>query len=162
MTTREAILYGLRRTGALMTMFTRDLSRQDLHHRVVPQANCAAWILGHLALGDRNMLTSLGVETLPALPYEDFDKRFARDEVAPRAEHFGDAELLPQVFKEHRDALVAAVEALEESRFNEPLPKPLPIAATVGELLLFMPIHAATHIGQISTIRRSLGRPPLA
>lgn len=163
MTTKEAILFGLRRSGAMVQFFTADLSREELHRRIVPEANCAAWILGHLTLSDRGSLKALGVapEKLPGLPYEDFESRFARDETAPRAENYGDAETLPAVFKAHRDALVAAVESADDSVFDKALAPPTRIANTVGELLLFWPIHVAMHIGQISAIRRALGRPPL-
>ena len=33
--------------------------------------------------------------------------------------------------------------------------------ATLGEMLNFMALHAAMHAGQITIIRRSLGRPPI-
>jgi hypothetical protein len=144
-------------------MMTGDLTRQELHHRVVPQANCAAWILGHLILSERYLMRLLGVpaETMPALPDDTFEKRYAQDEAATRAEHFGDAEVLPAVFAEHRDAVIRAVEAADDAVFDKPLGKPMRIARTVGEFLLFTPIHGASHMGQISAIRRSLGKPPV-
>ena len=95
------------------------------------------------------------------LTYEDFEKRFGREEDAPRARSFGDAQMLPAVFKSHRDALFNAVEAADAAEFDKALPQPSRIASTLGELLLFDAIHVAMHIGQISAIRRSLGRPPL-
>ena len=163
MTPKGAIVYGLKFSGNMLGTFTGDLSRQDLHHRIVPAANPAAWIIGHLILAERSALKLLGVapETLPALPYDGFEKRFAQDASAARAEHYGDAEVLPAVFKEHREALIRAVESADDSVFDRPLEKPMRIASTVGELLLFFPIHVASHMGQVSSIRRSLGRPPL-
>lgn len=163
MTTKQAILYSLRLSGNMTQLWTADLSRQELHHRIVPAGNCAAWILGHLVLSERSSLRAVGVarEALPALPDDGFEQRFARDEAAPRAEHYGDAEILPSVFKQHRDALIAAVEAADDSVFDRPLEKPFRVAKTVGEFLLFTPVHAATHMGQVTAIRRSLGRPPL-
>ncbi len=163
MTSKDAILYSLRFSGNLTGMMVGDLSRQELHHRIVPTANAAAWILGHLILSERGAMKILGVpaESLPALPDDGFEQRFARDETAPKSEHYGDAEVLPAVFKEHRDALIRAVEAADDSVFGQPLPQPMRIARTVGEFLLFVPIHVSTHIGQISAIRRSLGRPPV-
>ena len=160
MTSKHAILYGLKFSGNLLGMFTNDLSRQEMHHRTVPTANPAGWILGHLILTDRSLIKLLGGEP-PALPSEDFETRFGRGENAPAANDFGDVESLPALFKAHRDALVAAVEAADDSVFDRPLEKPSRIASTVGEMLAFVPIHVAMHAGQITLIRRSLGRPPL-
>ena len=53
------------------------------------------------------------------------------------------------------------IEAADDAVFDRPLEKPSRIASTVGEMLAFMPIHVAMHAGQITLIRRSLGRPPL-
>ena len=39
--------------------------------------------------------------------------------------------------------------------------KPHPMFATIGELANFMALHAAMHAGQVTIIRRSLGRPPI-
>ncbi|MBC8107310.1 MAG: hypothetical protein H7Z14_12020 [Anaerolineae bacterium] len=46
-------------------------------------------------------------------------------------------------------------------RFTAPVPKPRPMFKTLGELANFMALHATVHIGQITVIRRSLGRPPI-
>lgn len=163
MTTKEAILYSLRFSRNMVGMWTRDLSREDMHYRIVPQANCAAWILGHLILSDRYLLKLVGVpaEAMPALPDDAFEQRFSQDDAAPQAQDYGDAENLPNVFDTHRQAVIQAVEAADDSLFDQPLDKPLRIARTVGEFLLFAPNHGAMHMGQISAIRRSLGRPPL-
>ena len=163
MTDKDAILFNLRRSGAMIGTFTSDLSEADLHHRVVPAANPASWILGHLVLIDRNLLKLLGVgeENMPRLPSAEFGKAYARDEHAPKLAGYPDAAALPALFQQHRDALIGAVEATDESRFAEPLEKPTRIANTLGEMLLFMGLHVAMHVGQISTIRRTLGRPPL-
>ena len=163
MTTKDAILFNLRRSGAMIGTFTSDLSPADLHHRAVPAANAAAWILGHLVLTDRHLLTLLGVgeENMPRLPSAEFAQAYARDEHAPRRERYPDADTLPGLFHQHRDALISAVEASDEAAFDKPLERPRPMANTVGELLLFMGLHVAMHVGQISTIRRTLGRPPL-
>lgn len=160
MNSKQTILYGLRFSARLLDMFTSDLSRQDMHHRVVPAANPAGWIIGHLILTDRSLIKLLG-GVMPALPSEDFEKRFGQGENAPAAGDFGEVERLPALFKTHRDALIAAVEAANEAIFDRPLEKPLRIASTVGELLAFASLHVATHAGQISSVRRSLGRPPL-
>ena len=44
---------------------------------------------------------------------------------------------------------------------DKPVDKPHPMFATLGELANFMALHATMHAGQITIIRRSLGRPPI-
>ena len=163
MTTKDAILYNLRFSGGMLDMLTADLSRQDLNHRVVPESNAAAWTLGHLILTERSLLKRLGVgeDQMPGLPSPDFAARYARDESAPRASSYPEAQELAGLFKEHRAALVDAVKASDEALLDQPLDPPTRIARTLGELILFMGLHVAMHAGQVSTIRRTLGRPPV-
>lgn len=162
-TSRPAILRGLIQSGRMLEMFTDGLTREQLHHRATARANCAAWILGHLVLYERRALSLLGTAPadLPALPFGDFETRFASDDTAAAQSDYGHAEVLPGVFAVHRRALIAAVEQINPAKLDEPLPQETRIASTVGELLLFFPMHVAMHVGQISTIRRSLGMPPL-
>jgi len=163
MTTKEAIVFEMRTTRFLAEAFTQDLSRDELHHRVVPGANAAAWIMGHLVMAERRSLLMLGVPEaeLPKLP-AGFEQAFARDESAPKASDFGDAAAeTPGLFLAHRDALIAAVEKADDAKFEEELAQPIRDARTVGQVLLFFQIHVATHLGQISTIRRSVGKPPV-
>jgi uncharacterized damage-inducible protein DinB len=163
MTGRDAILFNLRSSGNLLQMFTADLSREELHHRVVPDANCAAWLLGHMVLSERRGLALLGVDEgkMPPLPSIEFAETFARDETGPHRDDYGEATELPALFDAHRKEVIAAVEAADDDAFTKPLPQKSPVAETTGELLLFFAVHVATHLGQISTIRRSLGKPPL-
>lgn len=155
----EAIAYALTTGRALLKRFVADLSEKEYLHRAAPNANCAAWILGHLALSDRNVLKRLGAP-LPELP-AGFEHRFSQKEGCPQAEEFGDATKLIGVFDEHRNRLIAAVRAAGPEVLDKPLDKAHPLFKTVGEVANFMALHSVMHAGQISMIRRSLGRPPL-
>ena len=142
-------------------MFTEDLSPQEMLHRTTPKANCAAWLIGHLTLTDRMMLERLGVTDLPTLPGDDFEKRFSRDEGCPQAETFGDVATLLAAFETHRDRLIAIASSMTSEQLDKPLDNPHPRFKTVGELMSFMSLHACIHAGQITMIRRSLGKPPV-
>jgi uncharacterized damage-inducible protein DinB len=158
-TANDAIAYALTTSHIMFGRFLADLGPQDYLHRPTPKANCAAWIVGHLALSDRGLLKRLG-GPLPELP-EGFEKRFSRDEGCPQAEEFGDVTKLAALFDEHRTRLITAVKAAPPGALEKPLDKPHPLFKTMGEMVTFMALHATMHAGQISTIRRSLGRPPL-
>jgi len=156
----ETLAHSLTNSKFMLHRFTDDLKSEDFLHRPTPKANCTAWLVGHLALADRRMLTLLGAGDLPSLP-AGFEKQFSRDEGCPQAQAFGDVSVLLPIFDQHRDRLIAAVKNASPDQLNKPLEKPMPMAKTLGELINFMSLHTSMHAGQITIIRRSLGRPPL-
>ena len=158
-TANNVIVHALTCTHQMVNRFTADLQPAEYLHRPAPKANCAAWTLGHLALSDRNILKKLGAE-LPPLP-EGFEKRFSRDEGCPQASEFGDVTILMPLFRAHRTALIEAVKRATPEQLDKPLEKPHPVFGTAGQLANFMGFHSIMHAGQISQIRRHLGRPPV-
>ena len=44
---------------------------------------------------------------------------------------------------------------------DQPVEKPMPMFTSLGEMVNFMALHTTMHAGQITIIRRSLGRPPV-
>src|SRR6185436_686630 len=104
-TPNDAIAFALERSKMMVNRFAGDLTAQELHHRPTAKANCAAWLIGHLTLGDRRLLDLLGAEK-PALP-EGYEKRFSREEGCPQAEDFGDVSGLLTLFNQHRDLVIA-------------------------------------------------------
>src|SRR6188508_2219318 len=95
-TANDVITHSLTLSQGLLHRYSADLSAQDMLHRTTPKANCAAWVIGHLALSDRNALKRIGA-ALPALP-EGFEKRYSRDEGCPEAQEFGDVSQVLPVF----------------------------------------------------------------
>ncbi len=111
-------------------------------------------------LTDRRALTMIGFNDLPLLP-DGFEVRFSREPNAFSAAEFGDPSILMPLFDKHRDLLIENAKRLTPETLEAPVPKPSPRLKDIGEFLLFMGMHVVVHAGQISTIRRSLGRPPL-
>ena len=143
----------------MVNRFTSDLAPAEYLHRPAEKANCAAWTVGHLALSDRHVLKQLGAE-LPPLP-DGFDTRLSREEGCPQAGDFGDVSQVIPVFNDHRNRLIEAIKRTPAEQLDKPLEKPHPMFKTLGEFVTFMAAHTAMHVGQITIIRRSLGRPPL-
>jgi len=156
----DVIVNGLTESQAYLHRFIDDLKPAEFLHRPSPKANCAAWILGHLTLTDRRGLTALKVSELAKLP-DGFEKRFGRDEAAAMALEFGDLTILPRIFDENRKQLIDAVKRTPLEQLNAPLPFEHPRFKTPGEMVSFYCLHTAMHAGQITYIRRSLGRPPI-
>jgi uncharacterized damage-inducible protein DinB len=158
----EVLAHTLTGSSKLLTRFCEDLRPEEYLHRPTGGANCAAWVIGHLVMTDRSALTRLGTSSgdLPALP-EGFEQRFSRNAEAPQAATFDDVLLLLPLFHKHRDLLIGRVRSLPADVLERTLEKPHPMFSTVWEMLNFLGLHITMHAGQISTIRRSLGRPPM-
>jgi hypothetical protein len=158
-TANDVIATALTTSQMMLKRFLADLGPQEYLHRPTPKANCAAWIVGHLTLTDRNGLKRLGAAA-PELP-AGFDHQFSREEGCPQAGDFGDVSRLIPLFDENRGRLVEAVRAAPAEVLDRPIEPPHPMFATVAGSLAFLAMHTTMHAGQISIIRRSLGRPPL-
>lgn len=158
-TPHDVLIHNLTATQLMVQRFTADLPPSEYLHRPAEKANCAAWTVGHLALSARHVLTQLGAP-LPSLP-EGFDRRFSREEGCPQAGDFGEIAAIIPVFNEHRTRLIDAVRHTTTEQLDRPLEKPHPMFKTLGEYVSFMSAHTAMHVGQITIIRRSLGKAPL-
>ena len=154
----DAFAAGIDNAARVTLMFTEDFKDGDWTYRIVPDGNCAAWLLGHLVMASRMMMSRCGVSGLPLLP-EGFETRFARDETAPMAVDFGDTVTLRPLFQQHHDRFAGVARGMSADQLAKPLDHPM--FKSVGQMLSFAPVHIATHAGQISAIRRSLGRKPL-
>lgn len=157
----EAIAHSLSVSAGLLNRYVADLTPEEYLHRPTEKANCVAWLIGHLILIDRRGLTMLGVTDLPPLPAGDFEKRFSRDEGCPQASDFGDVENLMPLFDKHRGMLIDAVKRAAPAQLDKPVETRRPLFKTVGEMMNFYAHHTTMHAGQITIIRRSLGRAPL-
>lgn len=146
--------------GGLFDRMIADLSPAELLHRPAKGANCAAWIIGHLILAHRHMMKSLGGIPKVELP-ANFDTHFSQKEGCPDRDEYGDTSTLSSLFKSVHDELTAHIESLSQDQLAQQVAKPGPMFKTLGDLAALAPVHVASHSGQLSTIRRSLGRPPL-
>jgi uncharacterized damage-inducible protein DinB len=162
-TPQEAIAFSLRSSKAMLHRFLDDLKPEEFQHRPCLGANSAAWIVGHLTSIDRGQLERLGVENLPEVP-AGFKERFATTRAAATGTQadFGQPEDLIRLFDRHRDLLIDNVHRIPASDLAAPPAMPSPLFSDRGESLLFLGMHTAMHMGQLTIIRRSLGRPPLA
>ena len=156
----DVVVHSLSGSQKLLNRYCEDLTPAEYLHRPCGGSNCVAWILGHLVISERSALGRVGMTDLPPLP-EGFEKRFARDAEAAHAQSFGDVLILLPLFNQHRQLLIDTVKGLSAEALDRPLDKPHPMFANVWSVVNFMALHVAMHGGQITIIRRSLGRPPL-
>lgn len=159
-TANDILVHSLETSQKLLNSYVADLTPQEYLHRVSPQANCAAWLLGHLILTDHGTLKGLGATDLPELP-AGFAQRFGREGDSPKAQDFGDATSLLPLFNQLRQKLIDRTKSLSQAELDKPLDKPHRLATTWAQRINFLAIHVTMHGGQITLIRRSLGKPPL-
>ncbi|HEX8325231.1 MAG TPA: DinB family protein [Tepidisphaeraceae bacterium] len=158
MTTNQIITQSIATSAGLLHRMVDDLSPADWTRRPLPEANCVAWIIGHLATIEHSMLQTFG-RTPPALPEGEFAKIYGMGSKPTADMHYGDVGRLMPLFDAHRAMTVQAITAMSADDFNRPLTHPM--FKSVGEMVALIPVHTALHAGQISTIRRSLGKPAL-
>ena len=142
-----------------------DLSDADMFVRPCPNANHAAWQLGHMISSEASVQKNIAPSTAVALPvgFIDVYKMDANklDDASKFAPFNTKAQLL-EWFGKIRGGTIVWVEAMSPEQLDEPTPdKYKAWAATFGELAAGQIVHAMMHIGQFSVIRRRLGKPVL-
>lgn len=160
MQAKQAIKGQIDLSTALLTRLLEDLSDADLLVRPVPGANHAAWQLGHLISSEAGMHGNIPGAVSPELP-ADFVTNHGKD----RAGHDGPDGFLTKaqyldLFTKVRGATLAALEKLPEADLDQPTTgRAASFAPTVGALLALTGGHVLMHVGQVSVIRRKLGKP---
>jgi hypothetical protein len=162
LTPSNVLIHGLTVSRDFVLRFCGDLTPAEFLHRPTPKSNCAAWLVGHLTLSDRRVTANVLGDAAVPLPLPDgFEKRFSRDEGSPEADAFGDVSGLLPLFAAGRDRMIERVGTMTPAELEKPLDPPHPRFKMPWDAANFMVIHTTMHAGQITIIRRSLGRPPL-
>jgi hypothetical protein len=161
MSPNDLLAGGYRMGRQLVHLMVDDLTEEEFRHQPVAGANSAAWIVGHLAVTARRTAERLGATGLPELT-EEFVGRFSvtKKPAEAQSELGTKAELLA-LFDGCVSKLIEAVRSLAAEGLAGPPANIGPFATNYGEAVLFGAMHVTMHCGQLSTIRRSLGKPPL-
>ncbi len=130
-------------------------------HQVHPRANHPLWFAGHMGVVDDFMLSLVAPER--ALARADFQERFGMGS-QPSADpnDYPPVDQVLAFMRERRQALLAALDSLDESQLNHPTPKGapsfLPDYASAFQTAAW---HEGLHTGQMTVVHRALGNPPL-
>jgi DinB superfamily len=161
-TTFDMLASGYRMGCQLVHNMCADLTPEEFQHQPVPGANSAAWIVGHLALTAARTAERLGATGVP-MPSNEFVARFkvTRQQAGNQVELGSKTELLA-LLNTAVEKLMEAVQRLKPESLTGPAASTAPpFVKSSGDMMVFGPMHFAMHCGQLSTIRRSLGKPPL-
>jgi len=160
MTTPDTLAASYRMAGQLVRRMTHDLTADDFRHQPVPGANSAAWVVGHLAVTLWRTADRLGAPDLAPLPPGLLDAFTQTGKPAGDQSALGDPAALMALFDTCLANVIAAVPNIPAAKLTEPATRP-GTATTFGEGVLFGSLHIAMHTGQLSLVRRSLGKPPV-
>lgn len=162
MTPNELLAAGYRMGRQMVHFMCDDLTEDEFRHQPVPGANSPAWIVGHLALTARRTAERLGATELPVLAEGFVDRFGVTKKAAGEQAALGTKAELLALLDACTEKAMAAVRALPADALDGPPPNRGPFATSYAEAVLFGgALHVTMHCGQLSTIRRSLGKAPL-
>jgi DinB superfamily len=159
-TPNDLIAGSYRMAAALLHRMVADFTPAEFQHQPCPGANSAAWIIGHLAVTLRRTAERLGVAPLPAVAPALAAKLMQTGKPAGDQSDLGDPAELLKLFDVGAEKVIEAVKSVPAEKLTGPSPHAGGFATNFAEALLFGSLHLLMHSGQLSTIRRSLGRPP--
>ncbi|VTR91509.1 Uncharacterized protein OS=Rhodopirellula maiorica SM1 GN=RMSM_02213 PE=4 SV=1: DinB_2 [Gemmata massiliana] len=160
MSPNDLLASGYRMGRQMVHTMTDDLTASEFAHQPVPGTNSAAWIVGHLAVTARRTAERLGANDLPELT-EEFVGRYSVTKKAAEVQTDLDGkDDLLKLLDVCVDKLIEATRTLPVEALSNPPANPSRFATNYGEAVLFGAMHFTMHCGQLSTIRRSLGKPP--
>jgi len=161
MTPTDLIASAYSMAAQLLHRMVDDLSPDEFTRQPCSGANSATWVVGHLTATLRNSLRRLGATDLPELPAGLAGKFVATKHVAGEQTGLGDPKEILKLFDLFVDRLIALIRGVPAERLTTVPEVRGPFATNFGEALQFGALHIAMHTGQLSTIRRSLGKPPI-
>ncbi len=161
MSLKNNIRWQIEQNHWIAMAYVQDLTDADLLLRPVPGMNHIAWQLGHLITSSHMMLETLG-QPAPALPAgfkESHSKEMAACDDPAK---FATKDVYVDLSGKIKESSLAAVEAIPESKLDDPGPEPMrEYAPTVAAVLTMLGGHWLMHSGQFVAVRRKLGKAPI-
>ena len=148
-------LYGI--GTALVERAIRDFSDEEAAQRIEGNSNCMLWLFAHLTAVRCSLAGMLGVHKDVSWreyfgkgsPGDDFSKYPTLAEVR-------------QVWQEITPLLFEALENAGEEQLSAPAPRDFPIPdKSMRGAILFLAFHESYHVGQMSYLRKCLGKDGL-
>jgi hypothetical protein len=157
MTAQDILVHNLKMDQSIWNMLLEDMSDADLLVRPVPGANHTSWQIGHLIAAEHSFLTKAGV-SMPGLP-EGFAQQHSKENVTSDKGFLSKDEYV-KLYSAIRAASINAAAAATVDQLNQPNTGPMAsMAPTIGSVYALVASHATMHVGQVSVVRRRLGKP---
>lgn len=155
MTVKDLIKANLALSDNVVSSYVGDLTDAELAETPAPGMNPIAWQIGHLIAGERMMVEMVNPGASPALPHE-YDALFG-GKGAPEGAAYPTKDALLATWKTQREATLAAIDAFEDAKLDEP--SGVSYAPTKGLLFNMLGGHAMMHVGQWVVVRRKHNKP---
>jgi hypothetical protein len=162
MNTADILADLLGRGFKMMSDTLGDFSDADMLVRPCPNANHAAWQVGHLAVSQAGLVNSVKEGLIPPAP-ADFAAKFTKETVSnDDAAFFPKKAALLAQFARINDAAVAWARTLTPADLDKPTTgRMAAFVPTTAHLVAMLSNHIMMHMGQFQVIRRKLGKPIL-
>ena len=138
--------------------YVQDLADADLLLRPVPGMNHIAWQLGHLITQFENDARRAGAAGAGIAG--GFDERHTKETASSDdPAKFATKDVYLDLAAKIKAASLAALDAIPESKLDDPGPEPMrEYAPTVAAVLTMLGTHWLMHAGQFVAVRRKLGK----
>lgn len=135
-----------------------DTSDVECDRKIVDHANPAKWIAGHLLNSRLTVLTMLKGNH-SGNNYQDL---FGKGTLWNSEGAYPTIEAIIRHWKEAADELDLLLSGVREELWRSPAPFQTSIPdASMGGLIAYFSMHESYHLGQLSLIRRALGKPAM-
>jgi hypothetical protein len=159
MTPKDVIKNTIGMCHEILTVYLSDMEDGDLMVRPVPEANHAAWQLGHLISAERQMMSDAGF-TMPDLPDGFAESHTPETSKSDDAARFLKKDEYLTLLEQQRDATLVALDATPNADLDKAAPESMrEYAPTIGIAFNVVGIHEVMHAAQFVAVRRMLGKP---
>jgi hypothetical protein len=153
--TQSYQLYGI--TTAMIERALRDFSDEDAVRRGAGNSNCMLWLFGHLTVVRCALAGMLGVNK--EVPWRAL---FGRGSTGADFSQYPKLAEIQAVWQEITPQLFHLLEAAGEEQLAAPAPRDFPIPdKSMRGAILFLAYHESYHVGQMSSLRKCLGKDNL-
>ncbi|QDU64785.1 DinB superfamily protein [Planctomycetes bacterium Pan216] len=160
MNAKDVLRADLSRAHMMLKMLLGDLSDEDLLLRAVPGCNHLAWQLGHLIATEHQVGEMIEEGAMPMLPAGFIDQHGDDTASLDDPDAFLSKEAYLELYEKQRETFLGMLDRIEEARLDEPSPERMKrLAPNIGEMFHLMGSHELNHVGQITPVRRKLGKP---
>ena len=157
---KETVKQQLQMGENLLKMFSSDFSDADGLVQPVEGGCHLIWILGHLATTQDWAVSKLTGQP-NRVPQKLIDLFKGGSKVAADAKRYPPRAEVEDLFRQTQAATIKALDVFDEKRWSDPSPDGVPreYFPTAGSLWGMMGTHTFWHVGQLTDIRRRLGKP---
>ncbi len=159
----QLLTSALESSRKMIEWIVSDFADSELLVRPVPGANHIAWQLGHLITSERDIvLGQLPTASMPALP-SGFEAAHSKETAGsddPKA--FLSRSEYMALLGSMREATIAEVSRLTDADLDRATEGGLAsFCPTLGNAIGLLNDHIMMHLGQVTVVRRKLGKPVL-